>query len=108
MQVAISRPLLTPEIAFVSNRGGNFDLYTMRADGSGVRRLTDDPSADVAPAWSPNGKQIAFLSQRGLAKTLRNEGASGSLSSRLAEGEPGFSRVRQPSTAGQLGRLTVA
>jgi TolB protein len=63
-----------PEIAFVSNRGGNFDLYSMRADGSGVRRLTDDPSADVAPAWSPNGKQIAFLSQRGLAKTLVKEG----------------------------------
>jgi Tol biopolymer transport system component len=62
------------EIAFASNRGGNFNLYTMRADGSGVRPITDDPSADVAPSWSPDGKRIVFLSQRGLSKTLVKEG----------------------------------
>ena len=31
---------------------------------SGVRRLTDDRGKDQAPAWSPNGRQIAFSSSR--------------------------------------------
>lgn len=47
-------------IAFASDRGGNFDIYTMNARGSNVRRLTFDPLHDRDPAWSPDGKQIAF------------------------------------------------
>jgi TolB protein len=57
------------EIAFVrgqsvastvpSRFGG---LFVMRADGSDVRRLTPDPpgGADTSPAWSPDGREIAF------------------------------------------------
>jgi TolB protein len=37
----------------------------MNADGTGVRQLTDnDDVDDEAPVWSPNGKQIAFHSDR--------------------------------------------
>ena len=36
----------------------------MRADGSGRHRLTNDPSIDWNPAWSPDGKQIVFRSDR--------------------------------------------
>jgi TolB protein len=38
-------------IAFQSCRDGNFEIYVMNADGSGVRRLTDDPRFDGAPSW---------------------------------------------------------
>lgn len=42
------------------------DLWTMGADGSRQRRLTRTPSLDEeAPAWSPNGRQIAFASSTG-------------------------------------------
>jgi TolB protein len=40
-------------IAFVSNRGGNEEIYVMNADGSGQRRLTRNPADDIHPAWSP-------------------------------------------------------
>ena len=36
----------------------------MNADGSGVSRLTTNPAVDAFPAWSPDGRRIAFASGR--------------------------------------------
>ena len=36
----------------------------MNRDGSGVRRITNNPAIDTTPTWSPNGTQIAFTSDR--------------------------------------------
>ncbi len=52
-------------IAFTSAaEDGNTEIYTIRADGSGFTNLTNDPAHDVNPFWSPDGKRIAFLSDR--------------------------------------------
>ena len=36
----------------------------MNQDGSGLRRMTNSPSIDVTPTWSPAGTQIAWVSDR--------------------------------------------
>jgi Tol biopolymer transport system component len=52
------------QIAFSSNRNGNFEIYTMNDDGSDVTRLTEDDANDFDPIWSPDGDKIAFVSDR--------------------------------------------
>ena len=52
------------KIVFHSNRDSNWDIYTMNSDGSNQTRLTFNEAGDSFPAWSPNGRQIAFSSQR--------------------------------------------
>jgi TolB protein len=53
------------KIAFMSRRDGNWEIYVVNADGSGLQRLTDDPAEDGLPTWSPDGRAIAFVSRRG-------------------------------------------
>jgi Tol biopolymer transport system component len=52
------------QIAFVSSRDGNDEIYLMRTDGSGLQRLTHNDADDWWPVWSPDGTQIAFTSAR--------------------------------------------
>ena len=47
-------------IAFVSDGSGNMELWTMWPDGSHAAQLTHTPAAEMQPAWSPDGRHIAF------------------------------------------------
>jgi Tol biopolymer transport system component len=60
-----SEPSWSPtgrSIAFISWRDGDGELYTMRANGSGIRQLTFDGLGYEFPDWSPDGRLIAFHS----------------------------------------------
>ena len=52
------------QIAFVSDRDRNDEIYVMDDDGKNQRNLTNHPSDDYAPSWSPDGTRIAFMSDR--------------------------------------------
>jgi Tol biopolymer transport system component len=66
-------------LAFMSDRDGDCDIYTMNADGSGVTLLTQNPMDDLRPVWSPVGAEIAFVAQRpgGSAISVVNADGSG-------------------------------
>jgi TolB protein len=38
----------------------NMEIFVVRSDGTGLRRLTNHPGPDTNPAWSPDGSWIAF------------------------------------------------
>jgi eukaryotic-like serine/threonine-protein kinase len=59
-------------VAFSWNgtKQNNWDVYVTLVGSSDVRRLTIDPAEDARPAWSPDGRQIAFVRQRGDDSTI--------------------------------------
>ena len=53
------------QIAFLSTRGGRFkDVYTMNADGTDVRRITNDNTLNLSPSWAPDGRGLVLTSYR--------------------------------------------
>ena len=51
-------------VAFMSNREGNWEIYIINLDGTGLTRLTNNAANDGLPTWSPDGKTIAFVSDQ--------------------------------------------
>ncbi len=92
-------PVWSPDgrrVAFVSNRDSdgppfpghmpqiNDEIYAVNADGTGTIRLTDNDFEDSAPACSPDGRRIAFVSERDGNADIYAMNADGTDITRLA------------------------
>lgn len=53
------------KIAFVSDRSGSPQIYSMDADGSDVKRITYEGAYNSSPVWSPRGDDLAYEGQVG-------------------------------------------
>lgn len=51
------------------------DLYTVRPDGGRLRHLAREPDGVFSPAWSPDGKRIAFLGNNSGLYLIDNDGS---------------------------------
>ena len=81
-----------PDLALVSSRDGDYAIYVLDADGSRQTRLTEErgnpdtrPGVDfqLDPAWSQDGRRIAFASRRAGSLDVYVMDADGSGTRRL-------------------------
>ena len=64
---ALAQPAWSPNgetIALSGLSGGISDLYLFDLESSTVRQLTDDRYGDLQPTWSPDGRRLAFVTDR--------------------------------------------
>jgi TolB protein len=74
---------------FSSTHEGNQEIYTARADGSEVVRVTQSPGQDVHPCWAPRGDFVVFATDRWGGLELARAKVDGTGVERLTT-SPGF------------------
>ena len=63
----IYNPAFSPDgkrVAFSALTGGVLDLFVYTPETGALQRLTDDPFADLDPEWSPDGREIVWVTDR--------------------------------------------
>ena len=82
------------QVAFAWNgeNGNNTDIFVLPIGSGTPLRVTTDPAEDTAPAWSPDGSQIAFLRRQGLSYGLSHHAAGAKFGTQALGYSPGRSR----------------
>jgi hypothetical protein len=74
-------------LAYTGARGGQFDIYTISADGGAETQLTNNPGLDDGPEFSPDGRYIYFNSTRSGNMQLWRMRPDGSVQEQLTDDE---------------------
>jgi Tol biopolymer transport system component/DNA-binding winged helix-turn-helix (wHTH) protein len=79
---------MTPDgrLIYVSDLSGKKDLWSINADGSGLRQLTDGSHKDISPVVTPDGRYVIFESTRDGAHNIWRVDADGRNPTRLTRG----------------------
>lgn len=59
--VTVGTPPAEPVIAFVSNRNGRNEIFTMTATGASQKKISNHATAVYSPAVSPDGAKVAYV-----------------------------------------------
>ena len=77
-------------LAYPSNAGGSSDIWTMKADGSGIRQLTVGANARLGLAVTADEKQLVFAAERDGKYNLWRVDIDGSNLTRITDGDGEF------------------
>lgn len=93
------------KIAFsrLDNRDGQSDIFVMKADGTGVKRLATKPAGDTSPAFSPNGERLAFEAE----SRSRNTPFDIDIYVMNADGSEAYDEVEGPRRRSQLAAASL-
>jgi len=75
------------KVVFQSNRTGNWEIFTMNADGSQLKQVTNNAVEDLTPCWSPDGKKIVFASGMDNTSDIFIMNADGSARKKLTDSD---------------------
>ena len=73
-------------ITDISGPDGNYDIYLVRSDGTGLKRLTAGPGNEEHAYWSPDGTRIVYGASEPFSSGIWVMNADGSGKRRLGEG----------------------
>lgn len=73
------------QIAFMSDLGGDSEIWVINPNGAGESQLTFNSAADLMPSWSPSGRKIAFTSDRDSGSEIYVMNAAGGNPTRITD-----------------------
>lgn len=89
---AAVNPLSSNIILLSAIIDGNSDIYEMNISANIAKRLTKNPAIDTTPSYSPDGKQIAFSSDREGSQQIYVMDADGSSVVRISKSAGSYSK----------------
>ncbi len=75
------------KIAYVSDQGGNLDIFVVNADGTNPVQLTTTVALEGSPAWTPDGSRIFYESDQGGSSQIWVMNADGSELVQVTQGD---------------------